>query len=269
MQFSRIYIEILNYCNLNCPFCVKNKKPKKMITLLEFNHILDEIKPFTDYIYLHVQGEPLLHPNINEFITLARKKDFYVNITTNGTLLTSSFDISKVRQLNISLQAIRENQNEYYDNIVNLIKNNKDTYISLRLWGNFNDEKITDTINYFAKALDVTPTMLNKYIKLCDHVFFSFEKEFDWPSMNLPYLSDKGKCQGTISHVAILASGDVVPCCLDKDGIISFGNIYENHFSDIISSDRFMNMNEGFKNRKLTEELCKRCTYKERFNKKS
>ena len=71
--FKRIYIEILNYCNLNCTFCDKTKKTKKSITREEFNHILTQIKPYTDYIYLHVQGEPLLHKDLFNLLSDAKE----------------------------------------------------------------------------------------------------------------------------------------------------------------------------------------------------
>ena len=104
-MFKKIYIEIINYCNLNCKFCVKTTKDKKMLSLSEFEHILDEIKPYTKYIYLHIQGEPLMHPDIDKFILLAYNKGFSVNLTTNATLLHNHLDIMKyVRQVSTEQQ---------------------------------------------------------------------------------------------------------------------------------------------------------------------
>ena len=68
MKFKKVYIEITNNCNLNCSFCNNNKRDKKFITVTEFEKIIQEVKQYTKYIYLHVKGEPLLHPNIKEFI---------------------------------------------------------------------------------------------------------------------------------------------------------------------------------------------------------
>ena len=266
--FKRVYIEILNYCNLNCPFCVKTSKEAKKITLTDFTHILDEIKPYTDYIYLHVQGEPLLHPQINEMIEIAYNKGFKINLTTNGTLLDNLTNFRYLRQINISLQSmINKNIDSlaYYDKIIDLIKNNENTYISLRIWGNFEAEKI---ISYFETKLD-KHTIISKNgksHKLTDHVFFSLDDEFSWPSLDMPINSCKGTCQGTISHVAILVDGTVVPCCLDKDGIIELGNIYQTTFSEIIKSERFNSIRDNFKKHIVTEELCQKCTYRNRFN---
>ena len=86
MKFKKIYIEITNDCNLNCYFCIHNKREVKYMSMDEFKIVLDKIKGYTKYIYLHVMGEPLMHPFINEFIDYA-SKDFFVNITTNGYML--------------------------------------------------------------------------------------------------------------------------------------------------------------------------------------
>ena len=264
--FKRIYIEIINYCNLNCSFCNKTTKTPKGISRDEFNHILVQIKPYTDNIYLHVQGEPLLHKNIFDLLKDAKELGFNVNLTTNATLLENNIDILKyLKQLNISIQALfhMPNRDLYLENICKLIENNINTYISLRLWGDFESTQI---IKYFESRFNRTVDTENGY-KLMDRVFFSFDEEFDWPSLSLPLQDKCGTCQGTITHVGILADGTVVPCCLDKDGIIDLGNIYEKSFKDIIENDRFNNIKKGFKSNKITEELCLKCSYRNRFKK--
>ena len=85
-KFKKIFIEITNICNLNCSFCSKVEKPKRTMTKEEFTHILSEIKPYTDNIYLHVKGEPLLHPNLIDFLHIAEEHNIKVNLTTNGVL---------------------------------------------------------------------------------------------------------------------------------------------------------------------------------------
>lgn len=266
-MFKKIYIEIINYCNLNCAFCVKTTKPKKMLSFTEFEHILDEIRPFTNYIYLHVQGEPFMHPDIDKFIMIAYNKGFKVNLTTNATLLHNHIDIMKyARQINISLQALvnLDNKDKYYNDLFDLIDRNYNTYISLRLWGNFSKNDVLIPFEkHYQKTIDLKTSN-----KLKDRVFFSSEEEFDWPSMSLQTTYIKGTCLATKTHVGILSDGTVIPCCLDKDGIISFGNIFNTPFKDIISSQRFINMKKGFSNNILCEELCRKCTYRQRFSKK-
>ena len=68
MKFKKIYLEITNNCNLNCPFCIGNARPKKELSMDEFKIILNNIKGYTNYLYFHILGEPLIHPRVNEFI---------------------------------------------------------------------------------------------------------------------------------------------------------------------------------------------------------
>ena len=58
-----------------------------MLGIDQFRSILDQIKPYTSYLYLHVLGEPLMHPELEEILSLCRKADMHVQLTTNGTLL--------------------------------------------------------------------------------------------------------------------------------------------------------------------------------------
>ncbi len=109
--------------------------------------VFKEIKKYTDYVCLHVKGEPLLHPNLKKILELAETNDLQAIITTNGTLIKNNVKIlsksSAIRQINISLHSIEENPNlkierdkyfkELFDS-VEKITNSNSCYISYRLW---------------------------------------------------------------------------------------------------------------------------------------
>ena len=86
-KFKKIYIEITNICNLNCSFCSKDNRIKESISLTNIEELLKKINDYTDYVYLHVKGEPLLHPKLKEILDLCEKYHKKVNITTNETLI--------------------------------------------------------------------------------------------------------------------------------------------------------------------------------------
>ena len=74
------------------------------MTVEEFTLIVEKIRPFTNYIYLHVLGEPLLHPQLNEILAVAENSGLNINITTNGSLLDKKKEIllkHTIRQINI------------------------------------------------------------------------------------------------------------------------------------------------------------------------
>ena len=124
-RFKKIYIEITNICNLNCSFCKRTTKTKRSMTIDEFKMVIDKIKPYTDYVYLHVQGEPLLHKDLEEILLICEKNDIKVNITTNGTLIHNFVEIFKsskaIRQINISLHS-ENNKEDYFDNVFKACK---------------------------------------------------------------------------------------------------------------------------------------------------
>ena len=153
MKFKKIYLEITNACNLSCPFCIKNKRKVEYLTFDNYRLIIDKIKNHTKELYFHILGEPLLHPEIINFIEYANNEGLLVNITTNGYLINNLNNNNDIHRLNISLHSYNEiykmNLDKYLDNIFNTIENIRDkTFVSLRLWvGNKNTDYILRYIN--------------------------------------------------------------------------------------------------------------------------
>jgi radical SAM protein with 4Fe4S-binding SPASM domain len=67
----------------------------------------------------------------------------------------------------------------------------------------------------------------------------------------------------------VLATGEVVPCCLDNDAVMKLGSLKEQSLSDIVYGKRATDMIDGFKEGRCSEEMCLKCAYKERFNPKN
>lgn len=269
MRFKKIYIEVTNRCNLKCDFCVLNSRKIKDISISEFETILNKITGYTEEIYLHVLGEPLLHPYINELIKMAKEKGIDVNITTNGYLI----DKLKVnpKRVNISLHSYNKKYKislyEYLDKIFNYIDLNKDkTYFSLRLWARNKDN--INIINYINKRynLNLYDISSNKKIKIGKNLLIDTFHEFIWPRLDNNYYNELGRCYGLINHIGILSDGTIIPCCLDSKGIINLGNIYKDNLDKVLNSDIVKNMINGFKNNKKYMELCRHCSFLEESN---
>lgn len=261
-RFKKIYLEITNSCNLNCDFCIKNKRNKKFITIDEFNIILSKIDNFTDYLYFHVLGEPLLHPNINELIDIASNK-FKINITTNGYLINKIKGNKNIRQLNISLHSFDDKYNiginDYLNNIFDVIDTLDNTYISLRLWVKNKYNK--DIINYINNRYNINMDYNVENYKIKNNIFINNFHEFIWPDINNSLYDLNGACYALKDHIGILVDGTIIPCCLDSMGIINLGNIYKDNINDILESYRVKNMLDNFKKNKKCEELCKHCKF--------
>ena len=264
-MFKKIYVEITNNCNLNCSFCSGNTRKKGYITVDRFKILLDNLKSYTKYLYFHLMGEPLIHPYINELIDIASNNKFNINITTNGYFIDRIKDNKNIRQINISLHSFDETKNKSLDEFLNNIFEAVDilstnTYISYRMWTNnkYKDEIIKRIEEYYNVKID-------GHTKIKENIFFDFDTEFIWPDINNGYYNEEGSCQGLSSHIGILVDGSVVPCCLDYDGNLTLGNIYEDSLDNILKSERAVNMLDNFKNNKKTEEMCKHCNFYDRI----
>lgn len=281
MRFKKIYIEITNKCNLNCTFCSNDKNIKREMSINEFEDILIKINDYTNYVYLHVKGEPLTHSHFKEILSLCKKYNKEVNITTNGTMLKSKItDILEskiVRQINISLQSLTSDK--YLNDILESTKHllaNSNIQIVFRFWALTNnqfsplEEKIVDSIIDFYKLDNniIKKIKLDKNIKLRNNLYLNKEELFEWPSLNSEYYNSLGKCYGLKSHIGILVDGTVIPCCLDSKGIVNLGNIFNESFIDILNNPKTESIIKGFNDNKATEELCKHCSFKEKFKKK-
>lgn len=288
-KFKKVYIEITNVCNLSCSFCPKTKREKKFLNIEEFQYRLQEVKPYTKYLYFHLMGEPLLNPNLKEFLTIANEEGFKVNLTTNGTLLNKNREIllaaESLRQINISLHSFEANDSEvnfeeYLYNIIDFIQEanaSSNVIISMRLWNldsynlrgqnKLNSDIITILQDKFGYQDDLGEVISrDKKVKIRKNLYLNSAEKFQWPDMNIDILGENGFCHGLRDHFGILVDGTVVPCCLDGEGNIPLGNIYDTSLKDILSGERAENIYNGFSQRRRVEELCKRCGYSDRFS---
>ncbi len=271
MKFKKIYIEITNICNLNCSFCPPHKRQNEYMSFDNFKHILEQIKPYTKYIYLHVKGEPMLHPEFDSFVKYAYEQGFFVNITTNGTLLEKHLESTKyIRQINISLHATNN------EKIVEIAKKINNCFVNFRVWNLERTLHNNQTISLLEKTFDINIEKIfakkesalssaQTNFTLKDNFYISLQNEFKWPDVSNQLENSTGYCHATTDHIAILVDGTVVPCCLDNNGDINLGNIYKQNLEEILTSPRFLDMKNGFKNRICTEKLCKNCEYKNKF----
>lgn len=275
-KFSKIYVEITNYCNLKCSFCSIDKRKKHEMSVDEFKSVLSKIKDYTDTIYLHIKGEPLLHSKLDDILTICDQNNIRVKITTNGTLLKKQYDIlvkHPIKQINISLHAENNISNYFNDVFMTSDKLSEKIPIIYRIWVlenlTFNEVStkiVENIINYYQLSTDIVEKIKNdKNIKLRNNLYLDKDNEFIWPNEGVLDEVIDGYCLGTKSHIGILSDGTVVPCCLDSEGNINLGNIFTSDLDNIINSDKFININKGFQEKMVTCELCKKCNYRRRF----
>lgn len=286
-RFKKIYIEITNICNLNCSFCPKTTRELRFMDEDAFVAILDAVTPYTDHIYFHLMGEPLLHPKLARFLEISHAHGLMVNITTNGTLIHDVRDVlieaPALRKMNISLSSFEANGlnrdlEGYVNPIIDFIREATEMtekIFSIRLWNMDSERKkgsnranadILRLLEKLEPDIDVNEKIrASRCIKLKRHIYLNLAEEFDWPDSELDTTQDSIFCYGLRDQLGILVDGTVVPCCLDSEGNIPLGNIFLDSIEDILRSPRVKSIYDGFSNRCAVEELCKRCGFARRF----
>ena len=274
-MYRKVYVEITNICNMNCSFCHGTKREPRRMRLDEFKIILEKIKPHTNYVYYHLMGEPLTHPELGLFLETATEMGFKSIITTNGTLLKQKGQVlidQRVHKVSISLHSFEGDDKaahkKYLKEVAEFAKaaNCQGIIVVFRLWNNGCDGgNNTEAIEFLKSEIEGEWVENSKGLRIRDRLFLEYGDRFMWPDKDADIQGDSVFCYGLRDHFGILSDCTVVPCCLDSDGEINLGNVFENDIEDILSSDRATAIVKGFDGRKPSEELCRRCGYAQRF----
>ena len=274
-MYSRVYVEITNQCNRACSFCPGTKRSPKFMTMEEFQCITEKLKGVTKYLYLHVMGEPLVHPKLCDFIRYASEQGFFVAVTTNGTLLQKRKEeliASGIYKINISLHSFEEGntaeQEAYVKACISFADESSKAGILtiLRLWNEGTDAGKNDcTIQLLEEHFREEWNRTARGARIRPKLHLEYGKRFEWPDEEANVYGNDVFCYGLKDHFGVLSDGTVIPCCLDREGVIRLGNLFENSAEEILSSERAVRMAEGFGRREAVEDLCKKCGYARRF----
>lgn len=222
-------------------------------------------------------GEPLTHPDLPLFLSMAAERGFRSIITTNGTLLGKRGDEiidTGVHKVSVSLHSFEGDDEtaaeKYLAEIADFAQkaNDRGVIVVLRLWNKgFDGGRNEKTVRFLQNRLDGEWAENSRGMRIREKLFLEWGDRFEWPDMQIPVQSKKVFCYGMRDHFGILCDGTVVPCCLDSDGVINLGNVFENNISDILSQPRAQAIKSGFEQGKASEEMCRRCPYAQRFAK--
>ena len=281
-MFQRAYVEITNVCNLRCSFCPGTAREKKFLDPADFRVLAEKLRPWTDYLYLHVMGEPLLHPALGEILDECDRLGFRVCVTTNGVLLPSRLAVLRgqrcLHKVSVSLHSFEGNGGEggLEDYITGSWESCRalaaeGVICALRLWNGHGADRLNgqvlDILSRLAgvRAEDL-PADRKGNRRLAERVFLEPGEKFDWPGQ------DSGGpeaqfCYGLRQQIAVLCDGTVVPCCLDGEGRLALGNLLAQELDGILDSPRARAIRDGFDRRRPSEALCRRCGFARRFNK--
>jgi MoaA/NifB/PqqE/SkfB family radical SAM enzyme len=281
-MFDKIYLEITNVCNLACPFCPPTSRAAEFMPRERFLRILDGLEGQGRLLHFHLKGEPLLHPLLGDFLALAADRGFRVSLTTNGTLLEAASAVllgaAAINKLSVSLHSHSGagDVEGYWRGVSAFLDRHREKPafpVSLRLWNRDPGGLPPETARLWKLVLKRYPlagswedvAKRGTSLRLDEKVYLNQADRFDWPDDALPELEARGYCHGLRNQVGILVDGNVVPCCLDGEGVMALGNILEASLGDITCSPRARAIRDGFSRGELVEHLCRTCGYRRRF----
>ena len=280
-MFKRVYVEITNVCNLACNFCPGTTREKRFLSPEEFRLIAERLRGHTRYLYFHVMGEPLLHPQLARLLSIAHQLGFRVCLTTNGTLLPRQAETllsaPALHKVSVSLHSFEGNGGgdmaEYLRGVWDFCTRagQQGVLCALRLWNEGGADARNGEILRFLSTktgadVESLPRDSVGNRRVGERLYLESARKFDWPS---PDAAEGGVqfCHALRQQLAVLCDGTAVPCCLDGEGRMALGNLLTQELTDILNTPRAQAIREGFSRRAPSEDLCRRCGYAARFSK--
>jgi len=293
-KLQKIHIEITNVCNLKCSFCPSVDRDARFMAPAAFEQVLLKVKDHSQWVCLHLMGEPTAHPQFAEIVERCHFYQKKVYLVTNGLLMPRHTALLQgqgfFHQINFSLQSYWDNFPDrdikpYLESLLqvsNLVfQNEPHVYVNFRFWDRGHEsEKSKQAIQYILEHynlnLDVERLLAGEHFDqnrkrflLAPRHYLHFDQRFAWPSkQSNPDYGLRGRCQALKTHAGVLVDGTVVPCCLDSEGELALGHLLENQassFSEILGGRRAQNLRHGFTQGRRLEDLCRHCDFINRF----
>lgn len=268
----KVYMEITNRCNLSCDFCPGTSRSPGMMSLKQFSDYAEKVCYQAEYLYFHLMGEPLLHPELPQMIKRTRDLGMKPIITTNGTLLARRGEEilqAGVHKVSISLHSFEANERTNFDSYLRTCLDfakeccETDTFCALRLWNlaGGKQEQNAKVLDALHAAFPGNWKRNRSGSQLTRQVYLEWGNHFDWPDPAAPDLGEVCFCRGLRDQVGVLCDGRVVPCCLDRNGDLVLGDLNRQTLPEIFASERARAIYGGFSNRRAIEDLCRRCGF--------
>lgn len=276
MKFEKIYIELSDICGLKCAFCPSVKGIRGAMSVEDFSKIAQKVAGKGRIYAFHLLGDPLILPNLAEFIAVARAHKMLLELTTSGFYMNAKnqallLQSENIRQINLSLMAFlaqsRVDLKSYFAPILRFLRTHialkKSNFVNLRLWNlGFKGAEQNESIySLLEREFGVKIQRNARKNRLASHIVLHQSEQFRWASLASKTLHTKGSCYALKGQIGILSNGKVVPCCMDSGGVMALGDILQEDLDEILASPRAIAMKEGFKKGEFVELLCQKCEF--------
>lgn len=256
-----VQIEITNRCNAKCIMCPMRKmtREKGDMNMNLFEKLIDEIAQLdVNRVYLHIAGEPLLHPEIEKMVRYATNQKVKTCIATNMSLMSREKLLgllsAGIDSFHISIDGANK---EDYEKIRKLPWNT--VMANLACFADVLAEKKPDLSELKIKILKFSETTgedLNNFTKKCREQLgwvnnFHFHitspegyggqiitdsiKELDKQQENYSVIKPKSfkVCEPLFGSLNVHYTGNVTGCCFDMNENLRLGDAVKDSLYDI------------------------------------
>ncbi|UTW63909.1 SPASM domain-containing protein [bacterium SCSIO 12741] len=284
-------IEPTTTCNLGCPECPSGlrsfTRPTGNLETGMFQKVLDELGDRLTYCTFYFQGEPYLNPKFLDLVKLASDRGIYTNTSTNAHFLRDSVARKTVEsgldRIIISIDGSTQDVYEQYrvngklDKVIEGTKNlvrwkkelkSKTPYIIFQFLAVRPNEHQVEEVRQLGKDLGVDETKI-KTAQLYDYEdgnplmptqekYSRYKKGKDGKyQIKNPLLNH---CWRMWQGCVITWDGRIVPCCFDKDAKHQLGNLSNQSFYDIWTSDPYLDFRRNLLTSRKSIDICTNCT---------
>lgn len=280
---THVTIDISNNCNAKCPFCTRQLSEYSQSGFMSkeiFYDIMHQIKKVKSIktIILAAWGEPMLHPNFDEFVNYIKESNYSLTYPTNMSLAHKHFDsLLKTDYLMLSIEGWdKESYEKFRKNLTFdvVYENMKKLDLLIKEKKSEGDKVPFRDINFLITKetnIDAFYSLWNKYVDLisvrpmlpllswCNvdkTVKLISNKDLDNVLLPLNHKVEKMFCAMPFNIIYVRADGKLALCCSDYDIQLDFGD-YKNLIYDFKNNKNLNNVRSEFKKNKL--DLCSHC----------
>lgn len=228
-----IYLELSRSCNYNCRMCAREKNDNGYMPLGLASRVVEECGHYGPTSFsLHLYGEPLLSPNLENVIKIIKQVNpkNVILLTTNGSLLIPEICKMLVKhQVDVvyvsipSLEVMRYFEMTGCKGVWGDVVGKMTGLLELR--ENNHKPKV------IARVFEEVGNGHNMIVPLCDRM--DFRKYHNFGGNNTKHtqykLNNRYPCYHPWFTLAVTYNGDVNVCCSDYYGQLFYGNLYQNN----------------------------------------
>lgn len=278
-----VTIDISNNCNASCPFCSRQLSEYSQNGFMQkelFYKIISQIKKYEDIksIGLAAWGEPMLHPNFEEFVQYLHGDGYSIGFPSNLSLARKHFNSMlkashimfsieghdkesyEQSRVNLKFETVYNNVVEFDKIIKEKRKNGEKTpirEINYLLSKNSKPEEFIKLWGPYVDKIGIRPVLpAFGWDKETNHLKYYENNSFKNSLIPLDIKVENMQCHQPFKAIFVRANGKLALCCSDYDIQLDFGNSEEllNSYFENVNLNKIRN---EFVTNKL--DLCANC----------